>query len=326
MDRLRESLIDTASGSPSMGHTRMQDIDLPIKAAREIASAHGVVPDRCDILQNGSTLVLRLSETLVARIVTNLDGPRQGKEWYAREIAVAAHLARHKAPVIPLHPAIPPEPYEHLGFPMNFWQFVTATGSDPDPEMIGKTLHDCHEVLLKFDQPLPNLEILEESIRVLELKSARNHFSPPTLELLRGHLTTTIGTLGQFPSQPLHGDAHLGNLMNTTSGLLWTDWEDTFTGPVEWDLASAIWNILILEEDQTTVDQILGGYRQAGGEINPLALHHSLIGRAAVMSAWYPILYPHPSQDRQIKLQRRLDWLKTMASSDQPSSSLNCQN
>jgi len=304
----------------------MQDIELPIRAASEIASAHGVMPDRCDVLQNGSTLVLRLSESLVARIVTHLDGPRQGSGWYARETAVATHLARHKAPVIPLHPAIPPGPYEHLGFPMNFWQFVTATGTDPVPETIGKTLHHCHEVLRDFDQPLPHLEILAESIRVLDMKHARDHFSPSTLEMLRGHLTATIGILGQFPSQPLHGDAHLGNLMNTTCGLLWTDWEDTFTGPVEWDLASVIWNALILEEDQTTVNQILGGYRQAGGEINPLALHHSLIGRAAVMSAWYPILYPKPSRDRQIKLQRRLEWLKTMTSSDQSSIALNFRN
>jgi thiamine kinase-like enzyme len=38
--------------------------------------------------------------------------------------------------------------------------------------------------------------------------------------------------------QALHGDAHFGNLLVTRDGLLWTDWEDAFLGPVEWDLAS----------------------------------------------------------------------------------------
>ena len=118
--------------------------------------------------------------------------------------------------------------------------------------------------------------------------------------------------LSTFPHQPLHGDAHLGNLMNTTTGLLWTDWEDTFSGPIEWDVTSVIWNAQILDEDHDTVKQILDAYRQAGGHVDSTALHHSLIARAAVMSAWYPILYPNPNEERRMKLQHRLDWLATV--------------
>ena len=59
--------------------------------------------------------------------------------------------------------------------------------------------------------------------------------------------------------------------------------------------------------------QILEAYRQSGGHIDPTALHHSLIARAAVMSAWYPVLYPDPSPERRLKLQRRLDWLEHAA-------------
>ena len=36
------------------------------------------------------------------------------------------------------------------------------------------------------------------------------------------------------PVQPLHGDAHLGNVLG---GPLWNDWEDTCLGPVGWDAA-----------------------------------------------------------------------------------------
>ena len=36
------------------------------------------------------------------------------------------------------------------------------------------------------------------------------------------------------PVQPLHGDAHLGNVLG---GKLWNDWEDTCLGPVGWDAA-----------------------------------------------------------------------------------------
>ena len=287
----------------------MSDLDLPIRAATETATAHGISPDRCEILQNGSTLVLRLTETLVARVVTDLDGPRQGTEWFSRENAVARHLATHAAPVIPLHPDLPPGPYEHLGYPLNFWQFVTVIDAEADPAIIGKTLHRCHELLRSFTGPLPELAILTESLALLETLERRGLFPPATLQLLHERLVSSIDVLKNFPRQPLHGDAHPGNLLNTTLGLLWTDWEDTFLGPVEWDLASIIWNARILEEDHETADAVLDAYRQAGGRIDPVALHHSLIARAAVMSAWYPVLYPDPSPERQMKLKFRLDWL-----------------
>lgn len=288
----------------------MSSLDLPIRAATETAIAHGIVPDRCDILQNGNTLVLRLSETLVARVVTDLDGPRQGSDWFERENAVAQHLARHGAPVIPLHPDLPPGPYEHLGHTLNFWQFVTAINAAADPTEIGATLYQCHDLLRSFTPPLPELAILTESVDLLETLNQRGLFPPATLRMLRDRLVSSIDGLGKFPYQPLHGDAHPGNLLNTTLGLLWTDWEDTFHGPVEWDLASILWNARILDEDHPYAEGILAAYQQAGGRIDPVALHHCLIARAAVMSAWYPILYPDPSPVRRMKLQFRLDWLE----------------
>ena len=81
---------------------------------------------------------------------------------------------------------------------------------------------------------------------------------------------------------------------------------------MEWDVASVIWNAKILDGDHATVEGILAAYRRAGGHVDEQALHHSLIARAAVMSAWYPILYPNPPAERQAKLQRRLDWLASL--------------
>ncbi len=291
----------------------MPSLDPPIRAATETAIAHGITPDRCEVLQNGNTLVLRLTQTLVARVVTDLDGPRQGTGWFERENAVARHLARRGAPVIPLHPELPPGPYEHLGYPINFWQFVTVIDAEAEPAMIGRTLRQCHDLLRSFKEPLPELAILTESLALLETLEQRGLFPLPTLRLLRDRLVSSIQVLAEFPRQPLHGDAHPGNLLNTTSGLLWTDWEDTFAGPVEWDLASVIWNARILDQDHATADAILEAYRRAGGSTDPAALHHSLIARAAVMSAWYPILYPNPSPEREMKLRFRLQWLEGAA-------------
>ncbi|MGI5283513.1 phosphotransferase [Nonomuraea polychroma] len=39
------------------------------------------------------------------------------------------------------------------------------------------------------------------------------------------------------PVQAVHGDAHPGNLLATSSGLLWNDFEETMAAPVGCDLA-----------------------------------------------------------------------------------------
>lgn len=287
--------------------------DPPARAALETAIAHGITPDRCEVLQDASTLVLRLTETLVARVVQDKDGPRQGTEWFARENAIAAHLTQQGAPVIPLHPALPPGPHEHLGYPLNFWEFVTRIDTEPEPQEIGRTLRQCHAVMRTFSAPLPKLAIITESVGLLETLYAHGLLPKRTIDLLRRHLETSLEKLADAPGQqPLHGDAHMGNLMNTTRGLLWTDWEDTFTGPVEWDVASIIWNAQILEEDHATVRQIVDAYRQTGGVLDEAVMRQCLIARAAVVTAWYPILYPNPNEDRREKMRRRVEWLEAV--------------
>lgn len=287
----------------------MPDPTPALRAATETVLAHGITPDRCEILQNSSTLVVRLTETLVARVVQDVEGPRQGTAWFARENDMAAHLTRHGAPVIPLHPDLPPGPHEHLGYPLNFWQFVTALDATPDPSEIGRTLFRCHAVLRTFEQELPPLAILHESVDLLATLERRALLPAASLALLRRHLEASLKILADLPHQPLHGDAHYGNLMQTPQGLLWADWEDAFAGPVEWDVASIIWNARLLEADHATADAIVHAYRVAGGHVDERALEQCLIARAAVVCAWYPVLYSADNRGRQKKLQARLEWL-----------------
>lgn len=46
---------------------RKTPLDLPFLAPTETAIAQGTAPDRCDMPQNGNTLVLRLTDSLVLR-------------------------------------------------------------------------------------------------------------------------------------------------------------------------------------------------------------------------------------------------------------------
>ena len=125
---------------------------------------------------------------------------------------------------------------------MNFWRFVQKTGSEPAAGEAGRTLGECHRLLLGYSGELPRLGIVEEALQVLE--GMAGVFGSDT-GMLRRHLETGLGLDGEF--QALHGDAHPGNLLSTTGGVLWTDWEDSFLGPVEWDLSSLLWNARYLE-------------------------------------------------------------------------------
>ncbi len=280
-----------------------------LRAAQDTLLAHGLSPDRCDILQNGSTLVVRLTEDLVARVVQDRDGPRQGTAWFERENAVAQHLTRRGAPVVPLHEALPAGPHWRDGFPLNFWRYVDILDGAPDPRQAGQTLHRCHEALRDLAEPLPRLAILHEAQTLLV---ERELLPAAEQSLVRRRLETALAALHNAPAQPLHGDAHEGNLLVTSGGLLWSDWEDAFVGPVEWDLASLIWNARLLESDTAAADAMLAGYREVGGALDEGLLEHCLIARAAVMCAWYPILYPQPDAARRAKLQHRLDWLASL--------------
>jgi hypothetical protein len=281
-----------------------------LRAAQDTLLAHGLSPDRCDILQNGSTLVVRLTGDLVARVVQDREGPRQGTAWFERENAVAQHLTRRSAPVVQLHEALPAGPHWRDGFPLNFWRYVTILDRAPEPTQAGQTLRRCHEALRDLTEPLPRLAILHEAQSLL---AERELLPAAEQSLVRRRLEAALAALHNAPAQPLHGDAHEGNLLVTADGLLWSDWEDAFVGPVEWDLASLIWNARLLESDTAAADAMLAGYRKAGGEFAETLLEHCLIARAAVMCAWYPILYPQPDATRRAKLRHRLDWLAALA-------------
>jgi hypothetical protein len=75
--------------------------------------------------------------------------------------------------------------------------------------------------MLRDDSALPSLAAADRALL------AR------TLQELSADLSTDRSQL-----VPLHGDAHLGNVMMTTSGAIWADLESACVGPLEWELTS----------------------------------------------------------------------------------------
>jgi thiamine kinase-like enzyme len=273
-----------------------------INSVCRLLSELNITPTRSEILQDGATLVVRLTDTLVARVLKHSSSPRNSTKWFQKETDIARFLTKVGAPIIPLHKDIEPIAFDIDGVIVNFWEYVQVIQNNPLPSNIGATLRVCHESLQSFTYTLSHLAIIHESLDIL---STQNYFDSDTKDLLHKHLQSALVQLQYCNSQPLHGDAHLGNFLNTTKGLLLTDWEDAFLGPIEWDLASAIWNTKLIENNKTASSEILKSY----GTYDEKILDYCLIARAAVMSAWYPILYPNPSAERLEKLNFRINWL-----------------
>jgi thiamine kinase-like enzyme len=60
--------------------------------------------------------------------------------------------------------------------------------------------------------------------------------------------------------QAVHGDAHIGNVLATSRGAVWTDWEDAFLGPVEWDLACLRSRLELFGEERDVIEAMTAAY------------------------------------------------------------------
>jgi hypothetical protein len=191
------------------------------------------------VLADRSNLLVHLRPApVVARVATVTSAMRQGDAWLAREVAVAGFLARAGAPVVAPSPDVPPGPHHHDGLVLTFWEHAQAVDGPVDARPAGRALRDCHEALAAFPGALPPLAVLDEADAVVDRLACDGTLGAADVELLRRvsvEVRRGVDGLG-VPWQPVHGDAHLGNVIATARGPLWNDWEDTFLGPVAWDL------------------------------------------------------------------------------------------
>ncbi|MDC0707200.1 aminoglycoside phosphotransferase family protein [Stigmatella sp. ncwal1] len=217
-----------------------------VVAATTIARAHGLQVDDPGVLAQGCAVRIHLSPAPVVARVSTLTALMRAPidSWLAREVEVAAFLASRGAPVVPPSDVLPPGPHHHEGLSVTFWRYVPATSAAlPDAPLAGRMLADLHTALRDYPGPLPLLAPpLNDIPRALErLEQAGNILPADSLLLLRKSYERLLPRLSESalgPLQPLHGDAHVYNLIPVADGWLWNDFEDTCRGPIGWDLAS----------------------------------------------------------------------------------------
>jgi hypothetical protein len=203
-----------------------------IQAAVSFAEANGVRSTEPEVLKNGSNVLVHLRPAPVVARVAGTTGlvRKPVADWFAREIALVDHLLGHGFPVVAPSSDLPRGPVEHDGQTMTFWQFVAHdAAASIKPAEFAESLADLHGALADYAGPLPVSGPLDDVLLGLPLLGEH-------AETLRAE-HTRLSALLPAGGQALHGDAHPGNVLVTADGLVWNDFEDTWRGPLEWDLA-----------------------------------------------------------------------------------------
>ena len=219
---------------------REQRRSVALRAALAVAERYDLRNCQPTVLRDSTHVTMRLAPyPLVARacMVREVSALR-----LAHELAVARHLASAGAAIVPPSDVPPPGPHEYDSMRLTLWKFVDH---DPagvvDEASLIAALKDLHAKLSDYDAELPPFtDAIAECARLLEDATAMPAMPASDRSFLIAEHARLVGRLRsyRFNSVPLHGDCHLGNLLVTTTGPLWTDFESACRGPVEWDLTS----------------------------------------------------------------------------------------
>jgi Phosphotransferase enzyme family len=233
-DHLQRQL-QSADGVSAVGETARA-----VAAAVAVARGHGLRVDEPVVLRDLTNVLVRLDPSpVVARVPRTLSRLR-GRDWFALEVRAVSWLAQAGSPVAPPAAAIDPGPHEQDGFLVSFWEFVDHDEGRFDAAEGGRALCELHAALESYPEELPAFHRLDEIGRLLDLLRPSHLVSQEEIEGMRAvHALLAIEPLP--PLRPVHGDAHLRNLLWTPNGPRWTDFENLCSGPVEYDLACISW-------------------------------------------------------------------------------------
>jgi hypothetical protein len=255
-----------------------------LAAACAVATDHGLPCEQAAVIHSRSNVLVHLRPSpVVARVMTGTvvlhDDPLR---WLTREVSVLSFLAPSGLAVAPSS-LTAPGPYQRDGLWMTFWECLehrNRTELSDGAERLGRALRDLHDELAAFSGDLAGLLDLQRDIERLHRQLRPTAaLTPQRIDSLgeRLHALSDTGFRPSLPAQALHGDASLSNLLSTPEGLVWNDFEDTFRGPVHWDVAGYLISLEASGADASFVERALKAY---GGiekrELVPFAAAHDV--------------------------------------------------
>jgi hypothetical protein len=238
-----------------------------LAAARAIAADHGVFCEQAAVVHSGSNVHVHLRPApVVARVMSGTavlhDDPRR---WLTREASVLNFLAPSGLAVRPSC-LIAPGPYYRNGLWLTFCEWLgdhRRAGLDSGAYALGRALRDLHDALSGFVGELGDLLDVRHDIERLHRKLRPTEaLTSEVIGTLRDRLLALTDAVfaSPLPAQALHGDVSLSNLLVKDGRLVWNDFEDTFRGPVHWDVASFVASLRARGADSYFVARALDAY------------------------------------------------------------------
>jgi hypothetical protein len=273
-----------------------------VAGAVDTARAFGLRCDAPDVIADGSNVLVHLKPApVVARVATTTGLVRKPVQlWMRLDLDLAGYLSGLQFPVVPPSREIPPGPHLHDGHVVTFWEFFEHDKSYvASAEETGKFLRELHIALRGYPGSLRRLGPFAEIPQWLDEVEHWNAVGKGDMEMLRRGYAETAARIEalRLPEQPLHGDAHKKNLLKTSRGLVWTDFEDACGGPVEWDLACFV---------RTSSENPKSALASYGGEIDFARLAPFLDARDLQGAIWGAILSTR-FEDRRARAE---EWMR----------------
>lgn len=207
-----------------------------VSAAVAVARAVGLRVREPALLRAVATTVVHLvPEPIVARVVSDDDTDR--RQSLERELTITAFLAQEGGKVAAPARSVHPGPYERDGMLVTLWEYVDHDPSRPlDAVRAGHALRDIHRLLRDVEPAtLPHFARVEENRALI----ARLDLEPAARRLFDEVLDAVVVAVDWLPAelQAVHGDAHVGNVLRTAAGPVWSDFDKVCLAPCEFDIA-----------------------------------------------------------------------------------------
>ena len=285
------------SAGTASGTARDDRSTAALTAVSVVASRVGLSAIRPRLLVAGADFVVALEPRPVVARVTALQENHEGRIPPAVQLALARHAARRGGPVVaPWSGGA--GPFDAEEFIVTLWE--RAADQPLTPESVGHALRELHAAIADFPGDLPSFDPRPVVRRIVADLPPSAHDTAAVLLAACGFVE-----LPNLPGQPLHGDAHFGNALGSTSGPLWTDLEYACFGPIEWDLAGAAHQATVLGRRVPETRALLTAY----GE-DAVDRANELTDLVALHAAAQTVAAARHRPDLQPLADQRLGWLR----------------
>jgi Ser/Thr protein kinase RdoA (MazF antagonist) len=193
------------------------------------ADVAGLAHDHAELIRLGSNAIVRLPGSVVARVARD-------ESWTPiaqREVLVAGEFHAAGVPCVrpwPIH-----QPLVVNGHPVTFWEEIPGPHQRATAAELGAVLRKLHSMDGEIElPPLDPWGHTPERIEQVPISAAERRILRAVLAEVQDGWASVRFALG---TGPIHGDAHVGNLIHDADGnVVLIDFDSVCIGPREWDL------------------------------------------------------------------------------------------